>query len=160
MAVIRAMTGEDLEAVMRLEAATAEAPHWERAVYEGFFSENSSFKQIFVAREAGRLRGFAAGRVVVDVCELESIVVDAEARRTGIGKALMAALADWAREHHAARIEIEVRAGNEAAICFYEQAGFGRDGLRRAYYRSPEEDALLMGLNLAPGGGKLSSKTD
>ncbi len=54
------------------------------------------------------------------------------------------------------RIEIEVRAGNKPALCFYEHAGFGRDGLRRGYYRNPEEDALLMGLELAPGGGKLS----
>ena len=156
MAVVRSMTEDDLDAVMRLEEATAGAPRWDRAIYEGFLSENDPLKRIFVAVEGNRLAGFAAGRVVVDVCELESIVVDAADRRTGVGKALLAAMADWAREHRAARIEIEVRAGNEAAICFYDHAGFGRDGLRRGYYRNPEEDAILMGLELAPGGGKLS----
>lgn len=150
------MTWDDLDAVMRLEAATGEAPHWERAVYEGSLSENNPLKRIFVVRDGGSLVGFAAARVAVDVCELESIVVDATTRRAGIGKALLAALADWAREHHAARIEIEVRAGNKPAIWFYEHAGFGRDGLRRGYYRNPQEDALLMSLELAPDGGKLS----
>lgn len=150
MTLVRAMTLGDLDAVTRLEAATAEAPHWERAAYEGVLSENGPVKQIFVAEDGGRLLGFAVARMVVDVCELESIAVDASARRAGVGKALLAALLKWAQEHHAAHIELEVRAGNDSAICFYEHAGFQRDGVRRGYYQDPEEDALLMSLLLTP----------
>ena len=148
MALIRAMTPGDLDAVTRLEAATAEAPHWERAAYEGVLSENGPVKQVFVAEDGGRLVGFAVARMVVDVCELESIAVDASARRTGVGKALLAALSKWAREHRAAHIELEVRAGNDSAVCFYEHTGFRRNGSRRGYYQNPEEDALLMSLLL------------
>lgn len=150
MALVRAMTLGDLDAVTRLEAATAEAPHWERAAYEGFLSDDGPVKKIFVAEDGGRLLGFVATRMVVDVCELESIAVDSSARRAGVGKALLAALSKWAREHHAAHIELEVRAGNASAVCFYEHAGFRRDGSRRGYYQNPEEDALLMSLLLAP----------
>ena len=150
MALLRAMTLSDLDAVMCLEAATTEAPHWERAMYEGFLSDDGPVKQIFVAEDGDRLVGFVAARMVVDVCELESIAVDPSVRRAGIGKALIAALSKWVREHRAAHIELEVRAGNTSAICFYEHAGFRRDGSRRGYYQNPEEDALLMSLLLTP----------
>jgi len=45
-------------------------------------------------------------------------------------------------------MELEVRAGNETAVRFYERAGMVREGARRGYYRDPDEDALLMGKSL------------
>jgi ribosomal-protein-alanine N-acetyltransferase len=44
---------------------------------------------------------------------------------------------------------LEVRASNEGARALYRGAGFTEDGLRRRYYSDPEEDAVLMSLNLA-----------
>lgn len=166
MAAVRAMTVADLDAVMRLELATPEAPHWPRVVYEGFLSKDGPLKQIFVAECGSRLTGFAAAGVAVDSCELESIVVEAAARRIGIGKALLATVIDWASRGHALRIQLEVRSGNDSAVAFYWNAGFKRDGLRRAYYPDSEEDALLMSLALDSRpedercGGKLSRKSD
>ena len=148
MALIRSMSRDDLDAVMRLEAASVETPHWKRAVYEGFLSQDGPVKQIFVARDEGWLAGFVAARIIVDVCELESILVDAAVRKTGVGKALLTTLVRWARENNGVRVELEVRAGNNGAICFYERVGFRREGVRRGYYRSPEEDAVLMSLAL------------
>jgi len=34
--------------------------------------------------------------------------------------------------------------GNDTAIRLYERMGFTRDGIRKAYYSDPTEDALLM----------------
>ena len=39
---------------------------------------------------------------------------------------------------------LEVRASNSAAKKFYEHFGFGVAGIRKAYYTSPKEDALIM----------------
>jgi len=150
VAVIRAMTREDLDSVRRLEAATPEAPHWTRAVYGRFLSEENPDKRIFVAADGGRTLGFAAAQVVGDVCELDSLVVDVTARRAGFGAALLAALKEWARQSGAVRVELEVRAGNTLAIAFYERAGFSTDGRRRNYYREPDEDAVLMSCPLQP----------
>jgi ribosomal-protein-alanine N-acetyltransferase len=49
------------------------------------------------------------------------------------------------------RIELEVRAGNEHAIRFYQKAGLIKEGLRRDYYRDPDEHAVLMGKGLDSG---------
>jgi [ribosomal protein S18]-alanine N-acetyltransferase len=148
VAVIRAMAASDLDAVLRLETATPEAPHWARSVYEGFLAADGRTKQIFVAEAEGELRGFVAAQVVSDVCELESIVVLAATRRTGLGRMLLATLINWARQQGISRMQLEVRAGNVLAVGFYEYAGFRRDGMRTRYYRSPDEDAVLMSLAL------------
>ena len=38
-----------------------------------------------------------------------------------------------------------MRVSNSAAQALYRALGFRLMGLRRGYYRAPEEDALLMG---------------
>jgi ribosomal-protein-alanine N-acetyltransferase len=44
---------------------------------------------------------------------------------------------------------LEVRASNQAALGFYRGQGFRETGRRPRYYADPEEDAVLMLLNLA-----------
>jgi [ribosomal protein S18]-alanine N-acetyltransferase len=145
---IRPMTAADLDAVMRLDVATPEAPHWTHAAYKAFLAPESSAKQIFVAENNGAILGFIAGQIIAGTCELQSIAVSASARRHGIGRTLLATLTEWSQKHNAARVELEVRAGNIAAISFYERLEFRKDGLRRGYYRNPDDDALLMSLDL------------
>jgi [ribosomal protein S18]-alanine N-acetyltransferase len=153
MIAIRPMAADDLDWVLSLEASTPEAPHWSRAVYERFLlaSETNDLRHAgWVAVDSGNLMGFAAATLVLDVCELESIVVVETARRKGIGEALLNEVSTWALAHGAVRMELEVRAGNERAIRFYEKAGWIEEGLRRGYYRGPEEDAVLMGKTMKP----------
>jgi len=42
------------------------------------------------------------------------------------------------------KLFLEVREGNQAGIQLYESAGFRTFSRRKAYYRDPVEDALLM----------------
>jgi len=140
----------DLEAVLRLGNAVPEAPHWARAVYERILSAEPHHKHIFIVEEGERLLGFIAAQIIFDVCELESIVVDITTRRCGVGRALLHTLFDWASSNNAVRVQLEVRSGNTRAIDFYCKSGFTQEGLRRAYYRDPEEDAVLMGRALVP----------
>jgi ribosomal-protein-alanine N-acetyltransferase len=55
---------------------------------------------------------------------------------------------ELARLHGATRLDLEVRASNAAAIRLYARAGFLEIGHRRAYYISPEDDAVLMQVKL------------
>jgi [ribosomal protein S18]-alanine N-acetyltransferase len=144
--LVRTFTISDLDAVLRLEAATPEAPHWSRTAYEAFLPEDR--KRIFIAADSNRLLGFVAAQLVADICELQSIVVSPAARRTGVATALLASLNNWARCSGAVRVELEVRSRNHSAIAFYERAGFLKDSIRRSYYQHPEDDAILMSLPL------------
>jgi ribosomal-protein-alanine N-acetyltransferase len=151
MIEIRAMAADDIVRVIDLERQTLEAPHWDRAVYENFSAEANEpgavRRAAWVATETDELVGFAAVQLILDVCDLESIFVDESRRGQGVGRALFEAAKAWTKDHRAGRMQLEVRSGNLAAIRFYEQAGLRREGIRPGYYRAPDEDAVLMGLD-------------
>jgi RimJ/RimL family protein N-acetyltransferase len=106
---------------------------------------------VFVAElEDGRLVGrLSVGRDphpasshVADV----GLMVAADARRQGVGTALMDAAVEWAREAGVRKLELHVFPWNEAAISLYERFGFEREGYRWQHYRRGGEyvDAILM----------------
>jgi|SRR5579862_348073 len=150
MTAVRAMAAQDLDQVLALERGVPEAPHWDRTVYENLFTGGTSVVRYgaFVAVSGNALAGFVVARQMFEVCEIESIVVDEQFRREGLGNALLGAVATWAASDGAERLQLEVRAGNLNAIRFYEKAGLRKEGLRRGYYRDPDEDAVLMGKSL------------
>ena len=151
----RHITIGDIDAVLALAEKNPEAPHWKRSQYENCVTQQdgSSFLRIgFVVEDEDRLFGFCIGTLVAGICELESIAVTADARRKGIASTLLQALLQWAQSRQAVRLELEVRASNHRAINFYEMSGLAREGVRRSYYRSPDEDAVIMGMALKSGG--------
>lgn len=102
-------------------------------------------------REAGdRLApaGFALYRVAADEAELLTVSVVPEARRAGLGRALVAACEQGARACGARRLFLEVAEGNRAARALYAGAGYHEVGRRKRYYEHPDgsrEDALILG---------------
>jgi ribosomal protein S18 acetylase RimI-like enzyme len=57
-------------------------------------------------------------------CWLEDIFVDASARGSGVGRALVEAAFERARERGCARMELDVNEANPAALSLYESLGF------------------------------------
>jgi len=155
---IRLAYATDLDAVIRLERAAAEAPHWAEAEYAAMFAVGMDTirRCLFVAETNGVVVGFAVGKIIGvgpgSSSELESVAVDVEARRGGVGRALCLAVIDWCREQGAETMELEVRAASAGAIALYVGLGFVAVGRRRGYYLAPEDDAVLMRLKLANGG--------
>jgi ribosomal-protein-alanine N-acetyltransferase len=160
MIEVRPVRAADLAAVLALDQATEEAPHWSQTDYQALLAKTSDSplrRAGFVASSGDDLLGFAAARLLLDGienrCELESIVVARNSRRSGVGSQLLQAAIAWARRQGAHRLQLEVRAGNGPAISFYERAGMRREGLRPQYYAAPVEDALLMGMPLEASTG-------
>ncbi len=157
---VRVGIATDLDEVLALERAAAEAPHWPAAEYAAILQNLPHHKEqahetrrcLFVAQMEDRLVGFAVGKAVGAgaecMAELESVAVQASARRGGVGRALCDAVADWSRAQGAAALELEVRAASAGAIALYAGMGFVVQGRRRNYYREPLDDALLMRLSL------------
>jgi RimJ/RimL family protein N-acetyltransferase len=74
------------------------------------------------------------------------LMVAAEYRRRGIGRALLEQAVRWAQESGVRKLELHVFPWNEPALALYEAFGFEREGLRRAQYARDGEyvDAILM----------------
>jgi [ribosomal protein S18]-alanine N-acetyltransferase len=144
---IRRASPADLEAVLGIEQACEEAPHWSHASWLEALSEEvetSPARASFVAEGNSGIIGFAVFSCAAELAELESIAVSKPARGQGIGKALCRQGMDWSRNLGAAGIELEVRASSEGALALYRSLGFVEQGRRRGYYRNPAEDAVLM----------------
>lgn len=61
-------------------------------------------------------------------------------RRQGVGTRLIAAIADWAREHGVQRLVLMVTSSNDQAVEFYRRLGFTFTGRTEPY---PNDAALL-----------------
>ena len=74
------------------------------------------------------------------------LMVATDARRQGVGTAMLEAAVGWAREAGVRKIELHVFPWNEAAIKLYEAFGFEREGFRQGHYRRGSDyvDAILM----------------
>jgi RimJ/RimL family protein N-acetyltransferase len=79
------------------------------------------------------------------------LMVAVDARRQGIGTALLQAAVDWAREAGVRKLELHVFPWNKAAIALYDRFGFEREGFRKEHYRRGGEyvDAILMAYEVA-----------
>ena len=79
----------------------------------------------FIAWDGDRPAGLVQGRRrPPNDCLLFSMWVAPDARRHGIGRALVQAVSDWGRSWAASRVILWVISGNDGAISFYESIGF------------------------------------
>lgn len=67
-------------------------------------------------------------------------------RRRGVAKQLLSRGYQWAQQKGVKKIQLDVRAGNTAAITLYEREGFVLEGRERAQILTPQgyEDNLVM----------------
>ncbi len=79
--------------------------------------------------------------------EILTLCVAPTAKRSGHGRALIHGVSQILAQYGIARLMLDVAADNAAALGFYDNLGFTRDGLRKAYYHRAETaaiDAILM----------------
>jgi ribosomal-protein-alanine N-acetyltransferase len=92
--------------------------------------------------------GFVLARVIADQAEIITLAVAPEARRAGLGAALLAAAMEEAARRGADALFLEVSVANDAARALYAGAGFIESGRRRRYY-ADGSDALVLAALLA-----------
>ena len=144
---LRPATRADLPALAVLERGAFSDPWTEAQLREALGWPGAV---ALVAENAAGLTGYVLGRVVVDQAEILSLATAVAYRRQGVGRSLLAAAMAAMIERGAGSAWLEVRVSNHPARAMYQAAGFVAAGLRRDYYRQPQEDALILRRDLAP----------
>ena len=119
---------------------------WSESAVSEFLSY--SYNGALVCLCDGEFAGYITYTAVCDEVQIANVATDPSFRRKGVGMYLVEELKKVAVEKKSAVIMLEVRAGNIPAISLYEKAGFEKVGVRKNFYKKPDEDAILMNLVL------------
>ncbi len=141
---LRTATVADIDELVALEAGLG-TDGWDSAWVRQ--EVTTSWRYVVVAEDAGSVVGWAV-LLLSDVCDLLRVAVAPDARRRGVGEALLGALLEHAGER---TVLLEVEDGNVAAQQLYTAAGFEQID-RRADYYGAGRDALVLKRSPAPPG--------
>ncbi len=138
--MVRRAAFEDVTRLAEIEKICFSEP-WSEAVFKDFLGGNGSI--VLAAASEGTVVGYVTGAYVLDQSDIYNIAVADDHRRKGVGDALLreffAALPDCVKS-----VGLEVRESNLAAISMYKKNGFETVGMRKNFYISPRENAVLM----------------
>ena len=132
-----------------------------RSWKESDFSKESTARNtaIFIAKSDDRIVGFLHTRLITSAkvdkgqesgeFEVLNLAVNKENRREGIASSLWNHfIEETLAVYGKVSCFLEVRAGNTAAVEFYRALGFIQISIRKDYYSGPNEDGLIMKIEL------------
>ena len=138
---IRRMTAEDLSQIEPIENEAFSTP-WKMSTYETILKDNDY--DCIVAECEGCVAGYMTSLTTMDSSDVTNIAVKPEFRRLGIADQLMNCMYDILIRRNSTELFLEVRESNTPARTLYTKHNFEEIGIRRAYYRNPTEDAVIM----------------
>ena len=111
---------------------------------ENVFSENLKREDALtlIAECNGTVAGFINVSVVFPEADINTVAVLPDYRRKGIADILLSGI--FSELSDIEDFHLEVRESNIPAISLYRKNGFEEDGIRKNFYSSPSENAILM----------------
>ena len=140
---------EHIPYVMHIENEAYPEPWTYNMFRQELENENSYFCVMFLN---GGLAGYGGFWLIVDEAHVTRVTIIPALRGQGLSHRLMNHLLDVASACDALVARLEVRESNRPALQLYETLGFLREGRRKAYYQSSNEDAIVMVKKIRPGG--------
>jgi ribosomal-protein-alanine N-acetyltransferase len=139
------MRGFHVPEVLEIERVSFGMP-WSR---DGFLRVITNPEALaYVATVDEKVAGYVCAFIIGEDSEILKLAVRTEFRGRGIARALNARCIKDLKEARCQKVFLEVRRTNGAAIDLYKSFGFKVVGVRKSYYTSPVEDALVMKLDL------------
>lgn len=148
---IDVMKKEDIDQVLAIERDSFSMP-WSRNIFlSEFRSPLVSTLLVALADDplSRKVIGYTVSWLAADEMHILNLATASERRRQGIAKKLVLAGLRRAYQKGATRAFLEVRTSNAAAQRLYSNLGFTGTSVRREYYDSPVEDAVMMTLEQA-----------
>lgn len=146
---LRQARPRDLTDVAALERQCYADP-WPAAAFTALPGNPRVFFAVARRASSGHVAGYVIAWYVLDEGELANLAVAPGERRRGIGRVLLEAVIADALQRNVRDLYLEVRQSNTAARQLYAAHEFEEVGRRKAYYRSPVEDALILRRTLKP----------
>lgn len=133
----------DLAQVYEIERQCFTAP-WSINSFKYELEHETTILKVGVLNE--QVIGYVCLRTILDITHVLNIAVLPKFRRRGVGSMLLSnALQELKQSGLKIKsVTLEVRESNLPAIRLYEKFGFKITGRRGGYYHSPDEDAVLM----------------
>lgn len=98
----------------------------------------------FTAVEDGKVIAYVIGRLIAPEGEIYRVAVAPHKRQRGIGYRLLDYAVKTSKGQGLERLFLEVRSKNIPAIKLYTAYGFKEIGIRKNYYKNPQDDAIIM----------------
>jgi len=102
------------------------------------------FSHCLVARQGEWVVGYCCIWCLGEEAHLLNLAVHPNARRLGVGSALLHRALELAQASGARSVVLEVRTSNRPALELYRKFGFRIAGCRPRYYQDTGEDALIL----------------
>ena len=138
---IRRARPDDVSGISQIEHECFSDPWSEKDLFGYVTTEGG---MCFVACDGGAVIAYLIGRIIPPEGEIYRIAVHPSHRRRGIGYRLL----DYSRKTVYGRgletLFLEVRSKNTPARSLYRAYGFRELGIRRGYYKDPDDDAVVM----------------
>jgi N6-L-threonylcarbamoyladenine synthase len=145
---IRIATEADLEQIMAIEKACFANDAWSRANMKSeLLAPHTTY---VVAEEAQDLIGYAglSKLATATSSDIQTIAVSQSHRGSGIGRALMESLLEFAKKQGAKEVFLEVREDKPTPQSLYQSLGFVAIDRRENYYQPDGVAAIVMRLDL------------
>ena len=142
---VEKLTAAHLSAVAELEAVCFADPWSEKAL--ALLVSDGAYGAVCLSK--GRAMAYGGVVWAPDEGQITNIATHPDARRNGMGAAILEHLIAEARSRGCEQLSLEVRVSNIPAIALYERYGFVKMGIRRGFYKHPTEDAYVMCLQLS-----------
>lgn len=137
----RKMTFADVPSVMHIESQVYTHP-WTEGIFNDCIRVGYN---CLIFEQHNQLLAYGLVSIAANEAHILNLCVSPHVQGTGLGKRMLFKLIQLAEERLSDSIFLEVRASNEIATKLYENEGFNRIGIRKAYYPSDEgrEDAYV-----------------
>ncbi|MGH7656981.1 MAG: ribosomal protein S18-alanine N-acetyltransferase [Gemmatimonadales bacterium] len=139
---IRAASSVDVAALAAIERQCYTDP-WRASAFLDLLGGDDTVGLVAETPAAG-IVGYFLARAVLDEGEILNLAVRPDHQRRGLARRLLARGLEALGDRGVVTVFLEARVTNSGAIALYQGAGFNVVGRRRAYYRRPVEDALIL----------------